>query len=274
MFKRHVLIAYSSLVENGTEKPEDSILRNTTQADLNIYNMLARIHQTSPRNTNVRNNKITQSTPTTNQQLNTYIPSYGNKSTPSSNSIADVDDLVDFGSPFVDSSTPPSSSGWNSTNQQATSTNGYFNNNNIISNPSTSYQAQKPAQQTYNYNYFGTNNNITFDNNNEMDVYYPSSQLEQQQTKQWSTSSDYHQLRSLHFVFILFSSMINWTQVLMKDDNNNNLNRAATAYYTDVSCLVDAEYVQKLILQLIDQICKDQSIRTRILLSISEICES
>lgn len=268
MFKRHVLIAYSSLVENGTEKPEDSILRNTTQADLNIYNMLARIHQTSPRNTNVRSNKVTQSTPTTNQ-LNTYMPSYGNnKSTPSSNSIADVDDLVDFGSPFVDSSTPPGSSGWNSTNQ--TSINGYFNNNNnnIISNPSTSYQGQKP-QQTYNYNYFGTN--ITFDNNNEMDVYYPSSQLEQ--TKQWSTSSD-HQLRSLHFVFILFSSLINWSQVLLKDDNNNNLTRAATAYYSDVCCLVDAEYVQKLILQLIDQICKDQSIRTRILLSISEVCES
>lgn len=92
------------------------------------------------------------------------------------------------------------------------------------------------------------------------------------------------ELKSLHFVLILFGSLTNLSSPFGSgggcgDDSNNNSNlyannnnnRSSPSYANTV--LVDAYYLQKLILQLIDQICSDRTIRNKILYSLSELCE-
>ena len=67
-----------------------------------------------------------------------------------------------------------------------------------------------------------------------------------------------NELKSLHFVLLLFSSFSNF-------DN----------FINSKSCQIriDIEYFQKLILKLIDHVCKDDFLRTRILLSVPEIID-
>jgi hypothetical protein len=60
-------------------------------------------------------------------------------------------------------------------------------------------------------------------------------------------------LKSLHFVLILFSSFSNFDS------------------FISGQILIVIEYIQKFILKLIDHVCKDDLLRTRILLSVPEI---
>lgn len=194
--------------------------------------------------------------------------------------IADVDDLVDFGSPsFAASvavvvgdnhnmSTPPGSS-WASNSTASQASNYNFNQQTYPNQSYTNNMVYFTNEATMNGGFDSNNSN---NNNNEYvgdgDSYY---NISKHQQACWSTSSNsYVELRWLHFVFILFSSLVDWNQILFKDTNNNSLIGAASSYY-DSSTHVDAEYFQKLVLQLIDHVCKDQAVRTRILLCVSEI---
>ena len=68
-----------------------------------------------------------------------------------------------------------------------------------------------------------------------------------------------NELKSLHFVLILFSSFSNF-------DSFINTNKSG-------QILIDIEYIQKFIIKLIDHVCKDDFLRTRILLSLPEIID-
>ena len=67
-----------------------------------------------------------------------------------------------------------------------------------------------------------------------------------------------NELKSLHFALILFSSFSNLDSFI-----NTNSGQF----------LIDIEYIQKFILKLIDHICRDDLLRTRILLSVPEIID-
>lgn len=272
-------------------------MRDATQSDVNVYNMLTRIHQTSPKpltQIGQQRPKIASSSsaapantpaiPNLNQQQNSYPMTSYSKSTPTSTannntintnstSIADVDDLVDFGSPFVDNNTITT---WNQSNGS------YMNGSNT------------PSYSNYS-SYFGNNDMSSFDgsnniNNIDLDTVFYSSNNQScsnstnssnvpnlpmtKLASSWSTTSS-NELRSLHFVLILFSSLVNWSELLSIDSNNNSLvlsAASAACYYPDA--IVDVEYVQKIVLQMIDHVCKDQSMRAKIVLSISEISEA
>lgn len=275
-------------------------MRDATQSDVNVYNMLTRIHQTSPKplaQNGQQRPKMTSSSSSSaasanppaitnlSQQQNTYPMTSYSKSTPTSTtnnntintnstSIADVDDLVDFGSPFVDNNTITT---WNQSNgsyMNGSATPSYSNYSSIFGNNDMS-----SFDGTNNINnidldtvFYSSNNQSCSNSTNSSSVQnLPTTRLA---SSSWSTSSS-NELRSLHFVLILFSSLVNWSQLLSRDSNNNNLvvsTASAACYYPDA--IVDVEYVQKIVLQMIDQVCKDQSVRAKIVLSISEIAES
>lgn len=71
-------------------------------------------------------------------------------------------------------------------------------------------------------------------------------------------SGHLNELKIFHFLLILFSSFLNIDQ-FMQMSIQSSVND------------VDASYCQKLILRLIDNVCKDKIIKTKILLSVSDI---
>jgi hypothetical protein len=75
------------------------------------------------------------------------------------------------------------------------------------------------------------------------------------------------ELKLLHFLLLLFSSYLEIDQFVngteMPNENSINLNK----YFNSMN----ASFYQKLIIKLIDRVCKDKLIKTKILLTVSEL---
>lgn len=128
-----------------------------------------------------------------------------------------------------------------SAKEQATNFIGYTGNNLYAYNNQAQQQDQMYYQTSNNYyqQSFGQNAN-TFD----------------------APTNELNELKMLHFLLLLFSSFLNIDQFMQISSSPVNLN---------LSNQFDATYCQKLILQLIDSVCKDKLIKTKILLSVSDL---
>lgn len=120
-------------------------------------------------------------------------------------------------------------------------------------------------QPSYSYNtsqqsHFESNPSMqsttSYENDNQMDYLKCS-------------VSESNELKTLHFLLLLFSSFLNldeFMQIGSSDSVDLNLSTS-----NDLDQIDASYYCQKLILQLIDNVCKDKLIKTKILLSVSDL---
>lgn len=73
-----------------------------------------------------------------------------------------------------------------------------------------------------------------------------------------------NEIKMIHFILLLFSSIVDLDQFMQISEREK---------CKSTVCPVDLSHCQKLILQLIDHMCKDKFVKTKILLSLSEIVD-
>ena len=211
---------------------------------------------------------------------------YYSKSTPIGDAI--LDDFSDIGPvvPFTTSSSTTANDHHNSSNSSSSST-----SSSSSASSASSWQQQQQQQQPYfsssyhstlksdqaaltayssHYNSSYMNETGSYDTSNNTTMKLsPNTDLETLYSSSNNTKlAPLNELKSLHFILLLFSSF-STLDSFMYDCNNN----AKSSYSNQIANQIDIEYFQKFILKLIDHVCKDDLMRTRILLSVPEIIE-
>ncbi len=140
-----------------------------------------------------------------------------------------------------------------------------------------SYPAIKSDQydcSSYAYNYQPASYSAYQDNFNYTDTFNYSGVTNN--GAKVTQINDASSLKVLHFVLLLFSSFLTLDKFLNSSKSCTTITAASTTTTTTTSnatCGSDftATSCQKLILQLLDATCQDQIVKTKILLSISEL---
>ncbi|CAF0987957.1 unnamed protein product [Brachionus calyciflorus] len=113
-----------------------------------------------------------------------------------------------------------------------------------------------------NYGYFGNN-----------DSNYYSNYMGYESSKNCDLLKE---LKIFHFLLILFSSFQNLDQFMQMNTATSTIQQQQQQHQSNIISTssiqdnIDAVYCQKLILKMIDNVCKDKVIKTKILLSVSD----